>query len=153
VKNRGPGITVSLSGGLGNQLFQLAAAISLSDTLGCGVGIFVEPNLPGNTPREFELQSLLGSGVEIVSSKQVSIWHEEQWGYDDRFWQIERGTHLVGVFNPGAMRCLLRPELGKAYSGVTVSAEVLKALKGKKYLPATPGVSTTEIKKRMSSGQ
>ena len=89
---------MSLSGGLGNQLFQLAAAISLSDTLGCGVGVFVEPNLPGNTPRELELQSLLGPGVEVVSSKQVSTWHEEQWGYDDRFWQIERGTHLVGGF-------------------------------------------------------
>jgi hypothetical protein len=75
-------IIVQLNGGLGNQLFQYAAAKSLSlhsnTNLKLDVSSFYRENLPElEVPRDFELYNFQGVHEEIISSP-VNLENEKQ---------------------------------------------------------------------------
>jgi len=114
------GITASLMGGLGNQLFQYAAARSVAHRLNCPV--FVDTSrlgvsLVGDTAREFALEWLVNP-MQVVLSGRVAnvsriarrfvakvvpitrsgIFHEAGFPYDDRVSGIRLGTTLIGYF-------------------------------------------------------
>lgn len=93
-------IRVTVEGGLGNQLFQLAAAMSLADYTGGQAELVRTPSRPGNTPRPFHLDFAVALGAAICSEfpSTNAVWHEPSWGYNPEFWDLLPGVHLVGTF-------------------------------------------------------
>ncbi|MGZ3790568.1 MAG: alpha-1,2-fucosyltransferase [Bacteriovorax sp.] len=117
-------ITVQLSGGFGNQLFQYAAGLSLADQLGttCFVDLgayeknirkyelknFISPPIIANSrelPLAIQLSQLRLPGQSIINrlSKYISfnsnIFHEKSpFMYDDRFENLRDGAYLIGYF-------------------------------------------------------
>ena len=70
-------MTIPLQGGLGNQLFQLAAGMVVQERLGKAVTYsdhWLRHPAPGETPRSFALQGLLRPG-ELVSSPTDRAGH------------------------------------------------------------------------------
>jgi FkbM family methyltransferase len=102
---RGPGVSlviaVRLLGGLGNQLFQYAAARALSLRVGTDLLLDVS-GLQADPLRRFHL-SAFKIGGRVVSSKEIiesdlSRYDEPFYHYDEAFKTIERGTLLAGYF-------------------------------------------------------
>jgi len=114
------GITATLMGGLGNQLFQYSAARSVAHLLECPVFVDVSRlgvSLAGDTSREFELEWLvdpeqvISTGHNAKASRiarrliarldpttRTGTFQEAGFPYDDRVLNIQIGTTLVGYF-------------------------------------------------------
>jgi len=114
------GITVKLVGGLGNQLFQYAAARGAAARLECPVFVDVAGLArvgPNDTPREFALgwlldaKQIIDSGTEhgvrrwsaalrrrMPSLSMGRTFQQQGFAYDDRFAQLQRGAILSGYF-------------------------------------------------------
>ena len=115
--SRPPAITMRLSGGLGNQLFQYAAGRSLSHRLGCELLLDAGPldaRIPGVTPRSLELDSFAHRGCIVRTPKGpqllplaiTSRWNrwsgglyiEPDNGFDSGFSSVRPGTNVEGYF-------------------------------------------------------
>lgn len=117
---REAGITVTLMGGLGNQLFQYAAARSVAHRLQCPV--FTDTSrlgasLPSDTAREFALDWLVDP-AQVVSKRRKAkgswvahrvfvnfssrtpgnTFRESGFRYDDRVTGVRLGATLTGYF-------------------------------------------------------
>jgi hypothetical protein len=98
-------IFVRITGGLGNQLFGLAAAVEQALRLNCRAVLLVDNYGTGN-PRRFVLDQLvLPEFVEIDSGRQQSdslrnqvVFQESGFGYDPSIMAISKGTILEGYF-------------------------------------------------------
>jgi len=91
-------IIARLTGGLGNQIFVLAAAHTQASRLGTRISIdltnYVAPQI-----RQFELGHLVHSGACQISSEHEFVFREKkEFHYDERIDGIEDGTLLDGFF-------------------------------------------------------
>jgi hypothetical protein len=117
-------VIARIEGGLGNQLFQYAAARSLADRLGCDLALDLR-SLDENGDRPFQLD-LYRVRASVASSQQLQglpRWRPSRWGriranlsqfapafcsfpafwprsfaFDPRFEQISRPVYLVGYW-------------------------------------------------------
>lgn len=116
-RDRSEPLRIQLVGGLGNQLFQYAAARAAALQLGCTLEVEVviaDQEVPGQTPREFALQWLVppdGIVGGVRSSRLVQrlmrtfpravprgTFVEAGFPYDPRILAIRPGTTLIGYF-------------------------------------------------------
>jgi len=117
---RSQGITSTLRGGLGNQLFQYAAGRSVAERLECPLFFDVSQlgsSLLGSTSREFALDWLIkpkqiisaGRGAKafkfarhllenISPASGTGSFQETGFPYDDQVLNIQIGTTLAGYF-------------------------------------------------------
>lgn len=122
---RGPGkplIRIELRGGLGNQLFQAAAALNLARRIGAAVefdvsrfhsnharGYALGPFPHGATAVPARLTIIAKAqrrlakiwrafGFDVVQSWQGPILHERSYSYDDRILSISDSCYLSGYF-------------------------------------------------------
>ena len=114
------GITVKLVGGLGNQLFQYAAARGAAARLECPAFVDIAPLAhiaPPDTPRSFALTWLVDA-TQIIDSGPLArtsrwtaaarrrlpglaggrIFQQQGFTYDPRFTKLQRGAILSGYF-------------------------------------------------------
>lgn len=116
-------VAIRLSGGLGNQLFQYAAARATADRLKCGLLIdtsTLEQHRKGVTPRNFALDQFAFKGrictlsprrrlvSKVLGSRHHQLSHraqkwfrefrEDSFAYDRRFLTVQEGTVLQGYF-------------------------------------------------------
>ena len=117
------GITVKLVGGLGNQLFQYAAARGAAARLECPAFVDIAPLAhiaPPDTPRSFALAWLVDA-TQIIDSGPLArtsrwtaaarrrlpglaggrIFQQQGFTYDPRFTKLQRGAILSGYFQSG----------------------------------------------------
>lgn len=114
--NIADGVCAYLTGGLGNQLFVLAAAWEQAERLDCPLYIDASKYLKGDL-RSFELESLLLPG-EVVShespwldldrrrrrislakrTRSLKVYREESFGYSTEINKIVPGTTIFGYF-------------------------------------------------------
>ncbi|MHB1164272.1 MAG: alpha-1,2-fucosyltransferase [Candidatus Nanopelagicales bacterium] len=114
----GPGITVRLLGGLGNQLFQYAAGRAVAERLRCP--LYVDAGrlaavLPGDTPRSFDLGWLVDPAhVRAATTPRLparllrrvanrvhlptGTFAEASFAYDSRIESVQVGATLEGYF-------------------------------------------------------
>lgn len=97
-RRRFAGISVDLTGGLGNQLFGFAAGWTQARRLGVPLGLR-HRRRPGETPRSFALEWLLDPPqVAMCSRPPRSTFREHSFAYDPAVDAVEPGTRLVGYF-------------------------------------------------------
>jgi hypothetical protein len=117
-------VIARIEGGLGNQLFQYAAARSLADRLGCDLALDLR-GLDENGDRPFQLD-LYRIRASVASSQQLQVlpdWRSTRWGrirlnlsqfvpvffsfpvfwprsfaFDRRFDQISQPVYMVGYW-------------------------------------------------------
>jgi hypothetical protein len=100
-----PAIFVSITGGLGNQLFGLAAGIEQATRLGCSL-VLLTSNYGKPNARNFWLDKLeLPDFVSIADvpprlpwGKKRKIFSERGFDYDERILDVEPGALLQGYF-------------------------------------------------------
>lgn len=100
-----PAIFVSITGGLGNQLFGLAAGIEQATRLGCSL-VLLTSNYGKANARNFCLDKLdLPDFVSISDTpprlpwgKKRKIFSERGFNYDERILDVEPGALLQGYF-------------------------------------------------------
>ncbi|MHB1510272.1 MAG: alpha-1,2-fucosyltransferase [Acidimicrobiales bacterium] len=96
-------IGVRLMGGIGNQMFQYAAARSLAARRGTGVAVdlswFVEQSPSGDTQRAYALDVFVGpaaaSKTEIPTGRS---FREQGFGFDASVLQLPDSSTLIGYF-------------------------------------------------------
>lgn len=95
-------VIARIEGGLGNQLFQYAAARSLADRLGCDLALDLR-GLDENGDRPFQLD-LYNIRASVASPQQLQSlpdWHSSRWGrIRSRFSQIAPAFASFPVFWP-----------------------------------------------------
>lgn len=109
-------LRIRLEGGLGNQLFQYAAARAAAARLGCPLEVAVigAPATPNETPRDFALDWLVppvalvaGDGPGRLARRLMRAFPravpkgnfvEAGFAYDPRILEIAPGTTLMGYF-------------------------------------------------------
>jgi hypothetical protein len=110
------GVCAYLTGGLGNQLFVLAAAWEQAERLGCPLYIDASKYLQGDL-RAFELGSLTLPGTVIADespwlglgrrsrrvglakrTRRLQVYQESSFGYSDEINKIVPGTTMFGYF-------------------------------------------------------
>lgn len=109
-------LRIRLEGGLGNQLFQYAAARSGAARLGCPLEVAVigAPAAPNETPRDFALDWLVPRGALVAGDGPGRLarrlmrafpravpkgsFVEAGFAYDPRILDIAPGTTLMGYF-------------------------------------------------------
>ncbi|MDD2857601.1 MAG: alpha-1,2-fucosyltransferase [Candidatus Nanopelagicales bacterium] len=114
------GVTVRLAGGLGNQLFQYAAAREVAARLDCPMLVDTSGLArvgPGDTPREFALGWLVDAAhvldggsahapgrLRAALERRVpalargQVFQQQGFGYDARIADVQRGVVLAGYF-------------------------------------------------------
>lgn len=96
---------VKVTGGLGNQLFGLAAGIEQATRLGCGL-VLLRDNFKHDGHRRFWLDKLeLPDFVEIGKThrrfsfgKRRALFKERGFNYDPRVQEVRPGTVMEGYF-------------------------------------------------------
>lgn len=117
-------VIVRIEGGLGNQLFQYAAARSLADRLGCDLALDLRGlDLNGDRPFQLDLYRIRASIASLQQLQALPDWRTSRWGrirsnlsqflpavfsfpafwprsfaFDQRFDQITRPMYLVGYW-------------------------------------------------------
>lgn len=116
-RDRSEPLRIQLVGGLGNQLFQYAAARAAALRLGCTLEVEVvmaDPAAPGQTSRAFALQWLVPDDGIVGGVRPVRLirrlmrtfpravlpgtFVEAGFPYDPRILAIRPGTTLIGYF-------------------------------------------------------
>jgi hypothetical protein len=116
-RDRAPSLRVQIEGGLGNQLFQYAAAHSAAIRLGCSLTVEVAGAAAfafRGTPRDLAIEWLLPHGTVIGQSRPRGLvrrilraypraaprglFIESGFSYDSRILTIRPGTTLIGYF-------------------------------------------------------
>jgi hypothetical protein len=108
-------VVVKLSGGLGNQMFQYAAAKSLSSKLSVSLGLDIRELVNGKTTNEFtfrkfqlnkfaincefvpSITSLLNRLV-FKYSKKFKKYNESSFGFDSSFFSLNGNIYLIGYW-------------------------------------------------------
>ncbi len=131
------GIAIRLSGGLGNQLFQYAAARATAERLQCELLIdtsLLNERPSGVTPREFALDQFAFKGrictlplppkplslvmgskhrrLAYLTQKLFHEFREDSNAYDPRFLEIQKGTVIRGYFQSPKYFSSIADELG-----------------------------------------
>ncbi|HLH93889.1 MAG TPA: alpha-1,2-fucosyltransferase [Xanthobacteraceae bacterium] len=132
-------VAVTLSGGLGNQLFQYAAALALARRH--GVRLFLDTSLfrRWSEPRAFALQPLTravpqlarvrlgrdGATAAVIGGarQQLTVFREQGFDYDPRFEQIGPGVLLQGYWQSYRYFDSISAELGHALKGVAAGLD------------------------------
>jgi hypothetical protein len=117
-------ITVQLCGGLGNQMFQYAAAKALSVHLDDDIALDVALCLK-NPDRPFTLKQfpispdLLKLRWDTIKFLQMSgkTFREHSFEYDRRIWDCKRGTYLQGYFQSEKYFNRIEPLIRKDFTG------------------------------------
>lgn len=109
MNNYSDAIVVKITGGLGNQLFGLAAGLSQAQRLDCRLVLDASGYIDSGT-RKFELADL---GYEVIyhsgstdavgrlflrNKKKLKVFKESSFNYDPSINQVVPGTMLVGYF-------------------------------------------------------
>lgn len=111
--NKVPGITVKMLGGLGNQLFILAAGLEQARRLGCPLYLDISDYNQIND-RKFELSSLdlpnvFIKDVETTNNRFIStkitnkilrqnVYHSNSDKFDPEIFKVKPGATLIGYF-------------------------------------------------------
>lgn len=93
------GVTVQLTGGLGNQLFGVAAGFAQAKRLGTGLHLDLSEYSEQN-PRFFELAALGSDRIHlgIYNTRRLLTFRETSLEYDSRVERVVPGTLLRGYF-------------------------------------------------------
>lgn len=83
-------ITVNLMGRMGNNLFQIAAALSLSKIH--NTDCFITDDIPGHI-KDFNL-----SEVGFSNNRSKNVYKEYKYQFNEEFNALEDNTHLCGYF-------------------------------------------------------
>ena len=132
----GETIVVRLQGGLGNQLFILAAGLEQSKRLGCKLVVDssllktgVRTLLGITTKRELEVSPLaksLGFEVNRLSVAQrtnLKVFREESFDFDPSINRVETGTLLEGYFQSYKYFENVAPEIRTSLESLNVGSE------------------------------
>ncbi len=122
-------IIVKLMGGLGNQMFQYAAARGLADRHEAEVVLdlswFSQDFDEATTPRRYELdcftldsktRKLSGSIKDRLAIKLATKYREPHYHYDPLFQKLPQNTEIIGYFQCEEYFKQSRPNLLKDYS-------------------------------------
>jgi hypothetical protein len=98
-------IYVKITGGLGNQLFGLAAGLEQANRLGCGLVLLTNNYRPGGT-RKFSLDQLhLPSHVSVLNESKRprffarrKTFREKGFSYDPSVFSVRPGMVMEGYF-------------------------------------------------------
>jgi hypothetical protein len=95
-----PFIEMVPTGGIGNQLFQVAAAFRQAIRLNAKVNLLPHESVVTDTKRGFELEHLRGRArfVFAESSAAKSTFKESSYFFDNKINRINTGTKLTGYF-------------------------------------------------------
>jgi len=117
-------VIARIEGGLGNQLFQYAAARSLADRLGCDLALDLRGlDENGDRPFQLDLYRIRATVASLEQLQDLPAWRSSRWGhirsilsqfaptifsfpifwpssfaFDARFEQIDRPVYLVGYW-------------------------------------------------------
>ena len=94
------GLEVLVFGGLGNQLFQAAAALRQANRIGCQVTLVPFATSPGDTPRSWELGFLSDQDQVQIGERPLlrRVFKERAFGFDPQLNRVRAGTRLEGYF-------------------------------------------------------
>ena len=128
MREKPDGISVAITGGLGNQLFQLANGISLSRRLNSRLELFHQEFI-GATARSFQLDFARNiPGVEVIAEKKPLrvTYVQARWGYSEEVNALMPGTHLEGTFQSWRHAA---PALADIRAGLEKDGEFLQGVK------------------------
>jgi hypothetical protein len=91
-------LVAELTGGLGNQLFGLAACLGLSERLGLDPA-YTLVNYKENNPRKFELEKIVNSfDLKLVDDYEFVFKESKFYEFDEGSLGISPGTAMRGYF-------------------------------------------------------
>lgn len=142
------GVCAYLTGGLGNQLFVLAAAWEQAERLDCPLYIDASRYVNGDL-RSFELGSLELPG-EVIShespwldlgrrsrklallkrTKKLQAYHEESFGYSSKINEIVPGTTIFGYFQSPRYFARVADRMADLISSAPVTEAEQKVMAG-----------------------
>lgn len=90
-------LTFRLQGGLGNQLFQLAAGLEATARLGVDLELSVNSFTELN-PRTYSLSPLESLGFTVVDNPEPANFREEHFYFSPSIWSVKPGSIVEGFF-------------------------------------------------------
>lgn len=121
-------ITVTLNGGLGNQMFQYSLGRALQDRLGVGLALDIG-DLRGESSRDFRLNVTKFKADRVLSAgrigRKMRFWQkpyfEKSFSYDSDVWGVANGARVTGYWQSyryfDGIRREIREELSPASFG------------------------------------
>lgn len=91
-------LIVELTGGLGNQLFGIAACLGLSERIGLDPA-YTLVNFDSKNPRKFEIEKIVKSfGLKLMDDFEFIFQETRMYEFDESSLDISPGTLLRGYF-------------------------------------------------------